>query len=75
MIAVRNNLQYWRKRLGVTGKYMETRVPVSNGQWPMYEAGREPKITMALKILDTYNEIAKEKELDIKLAITDLWPN
>jgi predicted transcriptional regulator len=69
-----NNLKYYREKLGVTGKQIEWRVPVSNGQWPVYEAGREPKVTLAQRIVEVYNEIAQEKGINIVLGINDLWP-
>ena len=71
-----NTLKYYREKLGVTQQEMEWRTGVGTRQWPHYETGREPKIKLAQKFAKVFNEIAKEKDIEIKnLTADDLYPD
>lgn len=73
---IRNNLKYYREKLGVTQQEMEWRVGITVRHWPYYENGtREPKITLAQRFVKVFNEIALEKEINLtSITIDNLYP-
>ena len=75
--SVPNRLKYYREKLGgVTQQEMEWRTGVGNRSWPHYEAGtREPKVKLAQKFAQVFNEIANENGIEINHITTDdLYP-
>lgn len=75
-LKVRNNLKYYREKLGVTQKEMEWRCGISKGSWSDYELGRnEPKILLAQRFATEFNRITQEKSITLKdLSTDDLYP-
>lgn len=73
---VQNNLRHYREKLNVTGQEMEWRVGIAKRHWPYYESGtHEPKVTLAQRMAKVLNEIAKEKNIELKkLTVDDLYP-
>lgn len=73
---VPNRLKYFREKLAVTQQEMEWRTGVGNRSWPHYETGiREPKIKLAQKFAQVFNEIANEKGIEInRITTDDLYP-
>ncbi|EHQ92106.1 helix-turn-helix transcriptional regulator [Desulfosporosinus youngiae] len=73
---IQNNLRYYREKLGVTQKEMEYRTGVGNRHWPSYENGtHEPKVSLAQCMAAAFNDIAAEKEIELKrLTVDDLYP-
>ena len=71
-----NNLRYYREKLGVTGQEMEWRTGITKRHWSYYENGtHEPKVSLAQRMATVFNEIAKEKGIDLKkLTVDDLYP-
>lgn len=73
---VPNRLKYYREKLVVTQQEMEWRTGVGSRSWPHYESGiREPKIKLAQKFAQVFNEIAAEKGIEIsRISTDDLYP-
>lgn len=73
---VPNKLKYYREKLCSTQQEMEWRSSVGNRSWPTYESGiREPKVRLAQKFAQIFNEIAIEKGIEIKhITVDDLYP-
>ena len=71
-----NTLKHYREKLGVTQKEMEYRTGVGNRHWPYYENGmHEPKVSLAQRMAAVFNDIAAEKEIELKkLTVEDLYP-
>lgn len=71
-----NTLKYYREKLGTTQKEMEYRTGVGNRHWPSYENGvHEPKVLLAQRMAAVFNDIAVEKEIELKkLTVEDLYP-
>lgn len=71
-----NTLKYYREKLGITQKEMEYRTGVGNRHWPYYENGtHEPKVSLAQRMAAVFNDIAKEKGIELKrLTVDDLYP-
>ena len=55
---------------------MEYRTGVGNRHWPYYENGmHEPKVSLAQRMAAVFNDIAAEKEIELKkLTVEDLYP-
>lgn len=71
-----NTLKYYREKLGVTGQEMEWRTGITKRHWSYYENGtHEPKVTLAQRMVAAFNDIAAEKEIELKrLLVDDLYP-
>lgn len=71
-----NTLKYYREKLGATQKEIESRTGVGNRHWPYYENGtHEPKVSLAQRMAAVFNDIAEEKEIELKrLTVDDLYP-
>lgn len=74
---IQNNLKYYREKIGVTQKEMEYRTGVGNRHWPSYENGtHEPKVSLPQRMVAAFNDIAAEKEIELKrLTVDDLYPS